>query len=228
MTASSVAVPDLEHSPLLGELARPVFHECNNFLNDLLMHIALLEGALPESARADFAILKNQAKQLAGLIADWQNYRKPNVPGPCELDLPSLCDEVLHEITREFDIAAASITVAGPRPCAVRSTPGPLKRLCYFLLADSVLSTTNREMPGAIEIRWRDSEGVILQIDDNRPAVSENVLHNWFMPGERIRPRRLQLAACGALAYRCNAKLRAEHSPLGGVSMVISFSESAL
>ena len=219
MSTFNAPAADLELASLLGELVRPVVHECNNFLNNLLMQLALLEDAAPESMRADFGTLRQNGKHLAALVAEWQNFRKPNAPGPVEIDLAALCEEVRREVAGDLEISEDSIAFLGPRSQPVRSTPGPLKRLCYFLITDAVLATQNQEPAGIVQVQF---EGATLRIDDNRAAL-EVPFEEWFSLSVQPRPRRLQLAACSSLAYRCKTQLGAERSPFGGVRVVVLF-----
>src|SRR5437016_12762410 len=60
----------------LGEVVGPVTHEFNNFLNTLLLQIAVLEMSAPDAAKADLQAVKRQAKQVAGVIKQLQRYRR--------------------------------------------------------------------------------------------------------------------------------------------------------
>ncbi len=225
MKQSSHPAPDLNLAALLGELARPAFHECNNFLNNCLLQFALIEEALPESLRADLASLRNQGKRLANLIAAWQGFRKPGAAEPVDIDLRDLLDEVVDEIRKDLQVPDSTITLKpGSAALTIRSTPGPLKRLCYFLVADAVAAASKQGAAGRVEIQSRTAgDSVQIEIHDNRAAIKDGDLAEWFRSGEwAARDGALAIAACVSLANRRRVGLHAERSPLGGICTVIS------
>src|SRR5438477_6161629 len=65
----------LEHAALRGELARSMAHEFNNFLNTILMQVAILEATVPAAIRADIALLGKESKKVSKVIQDWQRWR---------------------------------------------------------------------------------------------------------------------------------------------------------
>ena len=56
----------------MGELAGVVTHEFNNYLNALLLNLAVLEHGLPEDLREQLAGHRRQGKAMAAMIRLWQ------------------------------------------------------------------------------------------------------------------------------------------------------------
>src|SRR5207253_44046 len=59
-----------------GELAGPLAHEFNNFLNIVLLHIALLEAEIPENLRGDLTELRRQGASMTSIVKQFQQYRR--------------------------------------------------------------------------------------------------------------------------------------------------------
>src|SRR3989442_9789693 len=91
---------ELEHAAILAELARPLVHECNNFLNTLLLQIALIHAELAEHLRGDLVRIRNQAKVLANLLLEWQRFRKPEEE-PLKADLNLQVQEAASEFQQK-------------------------------------------------------------------------------------------------------------------------------
>ena len=61
---SNSELDDTEQSAFLAELAGPLVHESNNFLNNLFLHMALFQEHLPDQRRADCDNVRKEGKQL--------------------------------------------------------------------------------------------------------------------------------------------------------------------
>lgn len=51
---TTMEVNESEQLALLAELARPLVHESNNFLNNLFLHMMLLQDHMPAQLRSDW------------------------------------------------------------------------------------------------------------------------------------------------------------------------------
>lgn len=98
---------DLKQLAMLAELARPLSHECNNFLNNLLLQLAISEKSFPESSRAEWANLRTEGKKLANLFQQWQRQRKQSCSEPATIEL----NQLIHEIVAELRSASATLRV---------------------------------------------------------------------------------------------------------------------
>src|ERR1700722_17728386 len=94
-------VKDLKHLAMLGELARPLTHECNNFLNNLLLQLALSEKSFPEPLQQEWANIRREGRKLAGLLQQWQRHRQPCPEGPTKFNLNEVIQEIVDEICSE-------------------------------------------------------------------------------------------------------------------------------
>src|SRR5437016_3011014 len=92
---------ELEQSALLGELARALTHEWNNFLNTLVLQIAVVERELPEPLRNELANIQQEAKGLAELIRQWQSYRPPHATFSGTTAIDHVLRETVADLTEE-------------------------------------------------------------------------------------------------------------------------------
>src|SRR5437870_4622744 len=71
-----------------GELASPLAHEFNNFLNVVLLHVALLEAELPEKLRSELTELRRQAASMTSAVKQFQQYRRrrQSIQEPVEIN----------------------------------------------------------------------------------------------------------------------------------------------
>src|SRR5262245_23239134 len=85
---SQTDLAHLEWLADLGELAAPVMHEFNNFLNTTILQITILERQAAPEVVADLAELRRQCREVTGVIRRWQQQRhhRPVEPGPVDLN----------------------------------------------------------------------------------------------------------------------------------------------
>src|SRR5438128_12614860 len=70
----------------LGEIVGPVTHEFNNFLNTLMLQVAVIEMTAPDALKRELEGVKRQSKQVAAVVRQLQQYRRRragNVPPVC-------------------------------------------------------------------------------------------------------------------------------------------------
>jgi signal transduction histidine kinase len=218
----------------LGEMARPLMHHFNNFLNVLLLDIAVLEKEVPENLHAELAEIRGQAGVVATLVRSFQQYGRRPEPtlGPVDLN-------ALINATTELVRAGASplgpsspdrvpidLQLAPNLPLVLGNVPD-LKRLVSFLL----FAATGATLPdGTVTvITEATSDRVRLRVEDAGPSVAPEVVSGLFdseRSGHSAR-RSLQLAACEALVRRLQGEIRAENRPAGGVAVVVSLRHAA-
>ncbi len=122
------SVPELELPSLLGELARPFMHECNNFLNNFFLQAALLGDSVPELTE-----LLERGKRLSSLTAQWQRFEKPTAPGDGLVRLDAVVSRVVDELRRERPDGASSITLSlGHTSPRVAGEEGDVVRSCHL------------------------------------------------------------------------------------------------
>ena len=229
-----------------GELASPLTHEFNNFLNIVLLHVALLETEIPEKLRPELIELRRQGATMTRLVKQFQQHRRRLHLVPIPVDVNRLVHEVVTalagrpanpdqgfliklppssriEITGHSRPASVplNLALAGELP-PVLGSPADLKRLCTFLLTNA--ATTAGSVGGSVSIctDYTDSH-VVLRVEDTGPPISSDLLHQAFEPATAVRPdtNSLELAACETLVRRLQGRIRCENRQEGGVAVSV-------
>jgi signal transduction histidine kinase len=229
-----------------GEMAGPLAHEFNNFLNVVLLHIALMEAGIPEKLRSELTELRRQAASMTSTVKQFQQVRRRQqfVQEPIQINA-LVSDTVrapagsLSEPNQQLVIKlppSSRIETAGQgRPAAVPlklvlapnlptvlGSAADLKRLCTFLLTNAAVAAG--PFGGSVTIRTESSDSsVYLRVEDEGPAVPPELLPQLFEPstGVRAGTNSLELAACQTLVRRLQGKIRCENRAEGGVAVIV-------
>ncbi len=227
----------------LGALTSPLTHEFNNFLNVLLLQIAVLEHELPEKRRGDFRAIRQQGKNVAELVRQWQQYRSRQQAPPEPLDLNQVVGEAVEALCGEepgFGEPALRLLPPGAeappgegvwvRLALDGGTPPilgsrlDLQRLVRFLVGSAAAAVTSAR--GLVVVTTTTAgEGVRLRVEDSGTAVAPALLAELFEPlvVAREGPNRLELAACKIIAQRrLQGTIEAANRPEGGVAVEVT------
>jgi signal transduction histidine kinase len=236
-TALDQALAEQTWSAILGALAGPVTHEFNNFLNVVLLQVAVLEQEMPERRRSEFAVIRQQGKNVAELVWQWQQYRYRQQPALEAVDLNRVVRQVVGALAAETPALGEPRLALAPARAdiqvemelaeglpAVSGTAADLGRLVRFLVTSAAAAVTG--LPGQLRLRTQAEGGeVLLRVEDSGPAVDPDLLSQYFEPLVSVRegPNRLELAACKTLAHRrLQGAIHAENRPEGGVAVVLT------
>ena len=148
-----------------GEAAAMLGHEFNNFLNALLLHIAVMELKLPAEMHPGLKEVRRQALDAAALIHLFQNYRRRRQAPQETTDLNRAVRAGASELAGaaiRLDLADGELSLAAPQ--------GDLKRLCRLLLrnAAGAAATTGG---GAVARTSQSGGRIVLRIEDEGPAL---------------------------------------------------------
>jgi signal transduction histidine kinase len=211
---------------LLGDLSGSLAHECNNFLNVLMLQVAVLELELPPEMRSHLQEVRRQGTAFKNLVHHFQSYRQQIQSEPRHLDLNQVVKDALDDLRR--------LPLAAPRPPSSRSeAPGleflpaaerlplcllesDLKRL-ILLLVTSLRG--GKESPGLV-LRTEAAAGkACLRIEANRASQDADNLS--------ARLGTLEWAACQSLARRLQGRLVAPEHETGPSTLVVEFPAAA-
>lgn len=233
-----------------GELAGPLTHEFNNFLNIVLLHIALLEAEVPERIRADLLEVRRQGAGTTSLVKQFQQYRRRLQVVQEQVDINGIVREVVQTLAgpqSESELlvklppssriessslarpAAVPLRLAlAPKLPAVLGSAADLKRLCTFLVMNAAAAAG--PIGGHVTVRTESSDrNVLLRVEDTGPSVSPEMLLQLFEPASAGRPgtNSLELAACETLVRRLQGKIRGENGAEGGVAIIVELPRGA-
>jgi signal transduction histidine kinase len=235
-----------EQQHQLGELAGPLAHEINNFLNNTLLYAALLEMEIPESLRPDLSDLQRRCRNMAALVKHWQQYRQRRHADEQPLTLNELIRMVMSQLGTPaaqnpnlFELGWTALGLQGVVPPAERpvvvahlelaahvpTTSGVLpdgKLLLRLLIRNAVRALVGKA--GMIHLRTQhQGEKVCLEVEDSGPDMDPELLPYLFDPGEQVRPGtdRLELAVCKSIVRRWWGSIAAHNRPGGGVCVTV-------
>jgi signal transduction histidine kinase len=219
---------ELSHQASLadaGELARPVMHGFNNYLNVVSLHLAVLEPRIPADLEPELAEIRKQGAEIAALVKHFQQYRQSPPPGLRLVDLNQLVrdtvDKLNHAQTDPGYWPRINLILA-PGLAPVPGFAPDLKRLITFLIKNAVSAALAGN--GILSVRTEQAgEHVILRVEDTGPMVAPESLAQLFEPGlvERAGKSNLELAACKTLVRRLHGSIQGVARPEGGLAIIV-------
>lgn len=222
----------------LGELAAPMAHQVNNFLNNVLLDIAVLESGLPDSHRETVEEIRRQGRALAQVVRSWQQYRQSAAEPAWRTDVAGVVWRAVQALAANPGRLGPILTRFPSDPPAdagrgvvveVRAVPAPpvamppaeLERLVRFLTANAIAVSSRGQ---TVLVRSEPSEsGCLLAVEDAGPTPTSAELLDLFDPDVQLREETtpLELAACHGLVRRRGGTVSAEERP-GGVRICVT------
>jgi hypothetical protein len=220
----------------LGEIVGPVTHEFNNFLNTLLLQVAVLDMSAPEGLKAELATIRRQGREMAAVVKHVQQLRRRRrgEARPAELNR-ALTETVAALATRpaggesgprlrraDGDTAEPGDVVLRLRlgaglPRAAAGSPD-LRRLCRFLVGGTAwVVAGGGELTVATDVT---GAGLMLRLEVSGAAAGA-LARLLEGPLASEGTHGLELAACQSLVRRLGGTLRAEPGPNGREAVVV-------
>ena len=202
---------DLARLADVGELAGPLAHEVNNYLNCVLLHVAVLETEVPAELKPELESLRQLSTDMAALVARFQDYRRRNLASGVTGDL----NAVVRRLTSGESVFKLCLT---PGLLPVPVATADLDRLAAFLIGQALA------MGGTVTIRTeQDDQHVVFCIEDGGPTVPPAALPRYFDPGAPQRPgvHGLELAACRSIVTRTGGRITASNLRERGLAVQV-------
>jgi signal transduction histidine kinase len=221
---------DAERTEWLGNIAETtslVAHEFNNFLNGIMLHLALMRQEAPQQMSAELDVMKRLATDAAGLVRKLQQFNGRRRPTLAPTDLNEVVREALARSPLPAGIAGINDALADDLPL-VQAARGELIRILGLLLRQAAGAMQSK--PGPLTLRTESTgRKVVLRFEDSGPPLSPEALPKVFEPFFLARPNAEEpgLALCHTLARRLHANMRAENRPEGGVALILEFTPTA-
>jgi hypothetical protein len=220
----SVDYKDLEQLALVADLARPLVHECNNFLNNLLLQMAISENDFPEAVRADWKRIRQEGRELAYLLQEWQRQRKSSPRSAEKTELNSILQELQEELSAEESPLQFTMRLA-PEVLWLTMSAGEIRRLCRLLLryVASVLEPDGNS-GRVLEIQSRKmANKITLQIRDTCAATSPLNWADFEISTGRMGLLFLIAVACKGVIDRHGGSIHVEKPSDGHFVLVLDF-----
>jgi signal transduction histidine kinase len=206
----------------LGELIGPVAHEVNNFLNSLLLHLAVLDHGPSGDTQAELAGIRKQGMEISAMLRNLQEYQHIQLTALETVDLNGIVSETLNEL-QDASAGTRLALESSSEPLTVVAYASDLKRLCSFLVRNAIAAAS--ESGASVTIRTeRALDKGLLRVEDTGPPVSPAELAQIFEPHlcGRARTSPLELAACQTLVRRLQGSICAESGAEFGLRISVS------
>ena len=210
----------------LGELTAVVTHEINNYLNGILLQVAILERASPATgAPQELAVIRRLGTDAASLIRRLQEVNRES-PSPHIVNL----NEVASMVARELQVSGTSswleLSLAPEAPQAWVYS-GCLHRLVQLLLCHC--RTVSAPKLGKVVLRTGQADNLtFIELEDTGPSVSAEQLPQIFEAFVFAREGGddTTLAICRVMARRLRGSIEAKNLSQGGMAFRVQFSRA--
>jgi signal transduction histidine kinase len=197
------------------ELARMLVHDFNNFLNNIVLSLAVLEQS-GEASSASTAPLRAQADRVSKMIKDFHNYRRKPGPSHQSISLNVTLRDMVRRLDRNNDDgsdgstgpALPIVVDAAPELSSIAGAQQDISRLLKLLLRNSLLIAATND--ASVRVKTSQAAGLIeLAIEISPIALSSPVIAGQLDSLAAIFPvvSSLELAACGSIARRSHMKI---------------------
>jgi light-regulated signal transduction histidine kinase (bacteriophytochrome) len=197
------------------ELARLLVHDFNNFLNNIVLSLAVLEqsgGASSES----IAPLRSQTDRIAVLIKEFHNYRRKVGPAHQSIDLNEVLAGAARRLEDERNEGVVGLSSSlelhlAPDLPRIMGTERDLARLAKFLLRNVVLVACQGE--GIVRVRTSHAAGMVeltIEVACSLPPSAQSIAQFDGLANTFSGVSNLELVACAAIARRNHAKMSVE------------------
>ncbi len=200
-----------------AEVGSPLAHEFNNFLNALLLHVAVLELKMIPQERQGLAEIRQQGKGMAALVQQWQGYHRRPTGDSQTADL----NQAVRETVPAFGEAVC--LELKPEPLSVAGSMADVKRVCRFLVRNAAAVSPLGEK---VTVRTsRDGAKVFLSVADVGPVPGLEDPTELFdaYPPRRPGTNGLELAACKTIVRRLQGKISADTGEKQGVTVTVEW-----
>lgn len=183
---------ELQFRAFLGDLAPPLAHECNNFLNVVLLQVAVLEMDIPGAFARQLEEIRRQGTRFQKLVEQFQAYRNTR---------PAMLTQVRLEELVAGAGSGMKVAAHGPLP-PVLASAADVQHLLSFLASHAARVGT---------------EQATLAIE----AIADKVLLSLACPSAHAEADSLDWCACQSLARRLHGKSYGRRRADGGTDYVI-------
>jgi phosphoglycerate-specific signal transduction histidine kinase len=203
-----------------GETAAILAHEVNDYLNTVMLQLAILEGQITPSARSELATLRRQSARLAELVRVWQDSRRKSRLTEPAVDLNQIVRETTEAIKQNQSIfaeAALELALESDVP-PVAGSIVDLRRLCAFLIKNAILASRASGRKTIVRSVGEDDSAVL----EIRPGFD---LERQLDSNTGDGTNRLELACCRRLIQRLQGQSQVSGGTSEGIVLSVKFAD---
>jgi len=213
-----------EKMAAIGNLAAGLAHEIAAPLNVISGRAEqmLRREQDGETRQRNLSIIVGQIRRITTIVRNLLDFAKKRDAHPRPVPLGEATDLALELLEGELARAEISVAVEGRRDVAALIDPDLLHQMLVNLILNAIqaMEATDRARRLIIRLGERtvgDARQVTIEIDDNGPGLSQEVLASLFRPFFTTKPRGtgLGLAVTRRLADEAGGRLEAENTAEG-------------
>jgi signal transduction histidine kinase len=158
-----------------------------------------------------------EIERLDALIGDILEFTNPRPRQVVRLDLQLLVEETVTVFRQDPALGAVSVaTSISPGPFMLEGDPGKLRQVVWNLVRNAAEAASQGGNSITIAVRREVDRGVI-EVDDDGPGISADILPRIFDPFFTTKPRGtgLGLATTHSIVVEHGGTIEAERGPGG-------------
>jgi signal transduction histidine kinase len=211
---------------VLSEITSLVAHEFNNYLNGILLHVALLEQELAPAARPELGVIRKLSHEAADLVKRLQQFNQREIPALQPVDLNGVVRESLAKLHAPGQPLSIRQELPSELP-PVLAAPDYLERLVTLVVTNSLAVSIPGQ--GAVTVRTKHAgQKVLVVVEDSGPHVAADRMAHVFEPFAvgRAGEDGIRLPVSKLLARRLQGTIRADNRPEGGMAFEIELNRA--
>jgi PAS domain S-box-containing protein len=177
---------DAERLAAIGQTAGMVGHDIRNPLQSILSELYLAKAELSTITEAEtkenllenITNVENEINYINKIVQDLQDFARPIKPIAQEIDLQTICEEILLKNSIPKNIKATC--KIQPEAKKIMADPDAMKRIIANLVTNAV-----QAMPkgGQLNLKAsREPEGTVITIQDTGTGIPDEVKKKLFTP----------------------------------------------
>lgn len=185
---------------MLGDLAPALVHECSNFVNVVLLQLAVLEMEMPDSVAPQLVEIRRQGSKFQKLVEQFHSYRKAQAQTLSPIRLDDAWPTLGHDRKGVWLRPATDL----PR---VMATGNDLRHLLEFFLTHAA--------------QWGGDDAVL-----KMEHLGDRVLLRLQCPSANEEVESLEWLACRSLARRVQGKAYSKARPDQGRDYIVELQQA--
>ncbi len=216
-----------ERLSMMGHMAASIAHEIKNPLGSIKGAAQILkDGTTSDEDKAEFAaIIEKESDRLDGVVHDFLAYSRPAPSHISDISISDILDTAQKHLRFQGKKQGIEITFKTTRTSTMRGDSDKLHRAFLNVLLNAI-----QAMPdgGKIEMNCQEvheesGEFIMIQITDNGPGISPDILPNIFDPffSTKSHGTGLGLATAQAIITEHKGTIEVDSTEGKGTSFVI-------
>lgn len=229
LTGLKLIEAQLKHSDRLaaiGRLSAGLAHEIRNPLASVSGSAQLLleANSLRQEDQRLLGIVVNEAERLNGLLTDFLQFAKPQIPLKTSFDLSELLHDLRRILLQDQRFNAIVVALSAPRPCIVVLDREQIWQVLWDLSINAAEAMQEMEGHGRLGIGVSCAEQLVICVEDSGPGIADEIKERIFEPffSTKHKGTGLGLATVFAIIESHQGSIQVDRSKYGGARFTIN------